>query len=271
MIFDRAGFALLDDLRTGAFSAELAQLERVEAEYAKAASLFHDDPDEWIVENLHNWSRAWEYSYVLHHIRRAIATVKTPVVADFGSGVTFFPFAVARLGAEVICLDSDPVVVHDLGRAVEHVGVGNGSVEARLSATELPLSTGSVDIAYSVSVLEHMPEPESVVGELARVVKPKGWLILTFDLDVDGDAGVPPERFEALRSALGASFSWHYPERVSHPQAILTSRNSPWPRPGERHVPGLLYRGKAGALRPLVGGPSPGVLTVYGCVLRRSA
>ena len=95
--------------------------------------------------------------------------------------------------------------------------------------------------------------------------------MLTFDLDVEVNTGVGvlPAQYEALRAALESYFDWEYPERITHPLDVLTSKNSPWPVPGERKIPGLLWRDRSGRLRPLLGGRSPGVLTVYGCVLRK--
>ena len=139
----------------------------------------------------------------------------------------------------------------------------------RESAGELPIPAASMDAVYSVSVLEHMPNPVPVVAEIARIMRPGGLFVLTMDIDVEGATGVAAAHFDALRADVDHAFTWEYAERTIHPSDVLTSRTSPWPRPGEAHVPGLLYRTKDRRLVPLVGGPSPGVLTVYGCVVRR--
>ena len=116
-----------------------------------------------------------------------------------------------------------------------------------------------------------MEQPAAIVAEIARALKPGGIFVLTFDLDVEVNTGVGvlPAQYERLRAALESAFDWVYAERIVHPLDVLTSKNSPWPVPGERKIPGVLWRDRAGRLHPLVGGPNPGVLTVYGCVLRK--
>lgn len=47
------------------------------------------------------------------------------------------------------------------------------------SALELPFADGSVDNIISIDVLEHLPEPEHALKEMARVSRPGGKLILS--------------------------------------------------------------------------------------------
>jgi ubiquinone/menaquinone biosynthesis C-methylase UbiE len=48
------------------------------------------------------------------------------------------------------------------------------------SATELPLATGSIDVAYSFKVLAHIPDVRGALREMARVVRPGGWVLAEF-------------------------------------------------------------------------------------------
>jgi len=270
--FDRAGFAALSDFRAGGYDEIFSQLEHVQTDFNAKTIAFRDPAYAWGPgETLRTWARAWEYAYHYHHVAREREKLSGLVtVADFGSGSVFFPFAVARLGTHVIALDNDPVCVRDMQGAAREVDAGTGSVEVRASGDMLPCETASIDIAYSVSVLEHMPDPTTIIAELARIVKPGGLFVLTIDLDMDGGAsGVTPDHFYRLLDGLRTAFDWEFSDRAIHPLDILTSMNSPWPRPGEAHVPGLLLRTKDRKLLPLIGGPSPGILTIYACVLRR--
>jgi len=51
---------------------------------------------------------------------------------------------------------------------------------AQASATELPIKTASVDIAYSFKVLAHIPDIQGAMREMARVVRPGGYVIAEF-------------------------------------------------------------------------------------------
>lgn len=269
--FDRAGYAAVSDFRAAEYAPIFAALERVQSEFNAKLPEFRDPSYRWeLGDALRTWSRSWEYVYAYHHIRaERERRGGTLAVADFGSGSTFFPIAVARLGTALTCLDNDPLCVRDMDAAARALGVAPGSLQVLQNDLRLPLDDAVIDLAYSVSVLEHMPDPVPIVAELARIVAPGGLLVVTFDINVEGDEGVSAAHFNGLRAHLGEHFDWVYAERTIHPQDTLTSKSSPWPRPGEAHVPGLMLRTKDRRLLPLIGGPSPGVLTVYSAVLRR--
>jgi ubiquinone/menaquinone biosynthesis C-methylase UbiE len=48
------------------------------------------------------------------------------------------------------------------------------------SATALPLPAASVDVVYSFKVLAHIPDIQGALREMARVVRPGGWVIAEF-------------------------------------------------------------------------------------------
>ncbi len=51
---------------------------------------------------------------------------------------------------------------------------------AQASATDLPIATGSIDVAYSFKVLAHIPDIAGAMREMARVVCPGGYVIAEF-------------------------------------------------------------------------------------------
>ncbi len=51
---------------------------------------------------------------------------------------------------------------------------------AQASATALPIATASVDVAYSFKVLAHIPDIEGAMREMARIVRPGGWVLAEF-------------------------------------------------------------------------------------------
>lgn len=48
------------------------------------------------------------------------------------------------------------------------------------SATALPLADASVDVAYSFKVLAHVEDIRAAMAEMARVVRPGGWVLAEF-------------------------------------------------------------------------------------------
>jgi SAM-dependent methyltransferase len=61
-----------------------------------------------------------------------------------------------------------------------HPGARTADVVAPLD--DLPVADASVDAVLCTQVLEHVKDPAAVLGELARVLRPGGWLWLTVPL-----------------------------------------------------------------------------------------
>src|SRR5262249_22624394 len=111
-IFDRGGLAAISDCRNPECQSLFDALAREQSGFLEKESQFRSPEYKWPRDPLRNWSRAWEYPYAYHHLRafrERWSRPVNPVVVDVGSGVTFFPFSVARLGCDVMCTDIDPV------------------------------------------------------------------------------------------------------------------------------------------------------------------
>ena len=222
--FMRSGMAARTDLQTPEYGAIFRLLEEVQGEFLAHETEFRSPEYRWPRDPLHNWSRVWEYPYAYGHLRRYHEEwrgAEQPLVVDLGSGVTFFPFAVARLGYPVLCLDVDPVCETDLRRAVEIVPQGAGRVEVALMEDgRLPMANESTDAVYCISVLEHIPDFGKTIAEVARVLRP-GLFILTVDIGMCGWLEIGAERYYAMRPALEHEFQMVYPEVMPHPQDFI--------------------------------------------------
>lgn len=151
-------------------------------------------------------------------------------MVDLGSGVTFFPFAVARLGYEVICMDTDPVCGPDIRRASSVVPQKPGKVSfSLLTENRLPLMDGDADILYCISVLEHIQNFENTIEEIYRILKPGGLFILTIDLDACGYLDISADKYNELRKVLSKYFDLKKPEISVHPMDELKCHNGPFP------------------------------------------
>lgn len=228
--FDRCGLAALSDLAGGGWQELYGELRDVQREFLSKESQFRSPDYPWPRDALHNWSRIWEYPYVHHHLLRESRRPGGPSpvrVADVGSGVTFYPFALARRGFHVTCFDNDVRCVRDLDKAVPVVPHGPGKVTAAISGDKLPAPDGSMDVVYCISVLEHVPHFERLLGEMHRLLAPSGLLVLTVDIDLRGDKEINVEQRRALWTAVREGFELAVPEQTIHPRDMLTSMNGP--------------------------------------------
>jgi ubiquinone/menaquinone biosynthesis C-methylase UbiE len=68
----------------------------------------------------------------------------------------------------------------DLSGAMLEKAVKRGLAVAQASATDLPIASNSVDVAYSFKVLAHIPDIAGTMREMSRVVRPGGYVIAEF-------------------------------------------------------------------------------------------
>ena len=68
----------------------------------------------------------------------------------------------------------------DLSGGMLAKAVHRGLAVAQASATALPFADASVDVAYSFKVLAHIPPIAQALAEMARVVRPGGWVLAEF-------------------------------------------------------------------------------------------
>jgi SAM-dependent methyltransferase len=91
---------------------------------------------------------------------------------DAGCGYGLFSAIAGRRGAAVVSLDvGERLVGRAMARASSRGVVGD--------ACRLGLRDGSFDLVISSEMLEHTHAPARAVGELARVLRPGGLLVLT--------------------------------------------------------------------------------------------
>jgi len=139
----------------------------------------------------------------------ACPTVRGRRVLDAGAGEGYGAEALRRAGAaQVVAVELEhPVVVHATRR---YPGVR--TVEADLVA--LPLATASIDVAVSFQVIEHLPDVDGYLAELARVLRPGGtlWCATPNRLTFTPDSDVPVNPFhltEFTAAELAAALDRH--------------------------------------------------------------
>ncbi len=104
----------------------------------------------------------------------------------------------ARVGS-VHGVDLTPAMIEKAGAEAATAGISN--VDFSLGdVTALELPDDAFDGAVNRFSLHHIPVPGRMLEEMARVVKPGGWVVLADMLtDSDGDAAAWREEIERLR------------------------------------------------------------------------
>jgi len=129
--------------------------------------------------------RSVEFAYVWRQLELA----RGAHVLDLGSPKDLAAMLARRRGFAVVATDILPEAV-DLSRryasAQRLAGTGPGRVHSEVQdGRALPYADGSFDAAYSVSVLEHIPDTgdSAAIRELLRVVRPGGVVVVTVPYD----------------------------------------------------------------------------------------
>lgn len=107
-------------------------------------------------------------------LRGAPPTGRT--LLDVGGGPGYFASAFAERGLGYIGVEPDPSEMHAAGPA----RAGERDVFVRASGMALPFADNSVDICLSSNVAEHVPRPWQLGGEMLRVTKPGGLVVLSY-------------------------------------------------------------------------------------------
>jgi SAM-dependent methyltransferase len=93
-------------------------------------------------------------------------------VVDVGGGPGYFADAFMAAGARYAGIEPDAGELSARG--------ATGRNALRGSGLALPLASGSVDVAYSSNVLEHVPDPEAMAEEMLRVTRPGGLVVISW-------------------------------------------------------------------------------------------
>ena len=104
---------------------------------------------------------------------------------DMGCGAGRHAFEMYRRGADVIAFDQDAdelAKVSDMFAEMRKAGEVPAGAEADVKegdALALPFADGEFDRVVAAEVLEHIPDDETAIAELVRVLRPGGTLAVT--------------------------------------------------------------------------------------------
>lgn len=140
-------------------------------------------------------------------LARSLEMIPAPLVLDVATGTGRLPRAILRQPAF-----QGRVIGLDLSRGMLRQAVRRTAQFAdRLTfiwqgASHLPFEDNTFDAVSCLEALEFMPDPEQVLEELVRVLRPGGVLLLTNRVGPDAKLlpgrAFPPDVFEELLRAL---------------------------------------------------------------------
>jgi SAM-dependent methyltransferase len=102
----------------------------------------------------------------------AYRSLQDATVLDVGGGPGYFRDAFTAAGAFYIPLDADVGELSGLGEVATGTVIGDGM--------RLPFRDGCVDVCYSSTVLEHVPDPWRMADEMVRVTRPGGLTFISY-------------------------------------------------------------------------------------------
>ena len=113
--------------------------------------------------------RPIEYLYLFSHL------AKMPVdsILDVGPGMTSTPKTIAECGFDVTAIDTQPYK--------EYWDV----IEDDITDTKLSPDVVRFDLINCISVLEHIPNWQKAVENMVSLLRPEGYLLLTFPYNED--------------------------------------------------------------------------------------
>ncbi len=98
-------------------------------------------------------------------------------ILDVGCGPASITVGLARWAerGHVTGIEVTDEILATAAATVAEAGVGNLTL-ANESVYELPYDDGTFDLAYAHQVCQHLSDPVAAIREMARVVRPSGWV-----------------------------------------------------------------------------------------------
>ena len=107
-------------------------------------------------------------------VRKQLADIRGKLVLDLGCGPGIFSNVCRELGASVVAMDFSDSMLSIARRRYE-----SGFPTIQGVAKSLPFRDTIFDMVLALDVIEHLYEPETVLREVQRVMKPCGIIVLT--------------------------------------------------------------------------------------------
>lgn len=152
---------------------------------AAVAGFFNRDASNW--QSL--YGRADDVFAAIHQLRHRIALTwirdlglrSGARALEVGCGAGLASVDMARLGLRVRAVDATEAMVALADANVRDAGLAHLVETGTANAHELPDADASADLVVALGVLPWLRDPDAGLAELARVLRPGGWLVANVD------------------------------------------------------------------------------------------
>jgi len=107
-----------------------------------------------------------------------IEPISEPVL-DIGTGRGHFLALLAARGVRITTVDTDAAALRETAEALKARGLADRIEFLHADAAALPLPDATFGLAVSVNALHHLENPEPIIQEAVRVLRPGGRLVLS--------------------------------------------------------------------------------------------
>ena len=126
-----------------------------------------------------NWAKIWEYPRLWYQGLDQL-NWKGLHLLDIGSEQSPWPWLLALKGARVTLIETKSNWVEQWEAVRQKLEVNVDWIITESS--QLPIESASIDTVTSLSVIEHQENKETAINEIVRVLKPGGYLGISFDI-----------------------------------------------------------------------------------------
>jgi len=132
----------------------------------------------------------------------------------------------------IVGIDLSPHMLERAEKRVARLGLTNVEALHEMDAADLSFADASFDTAVAMFVMTVVPDPQQVLAEIVRVVRPGGHVVLVNHFSVDKG---PRAAIERSLSRYSKTLGWHPEfrvEEVLHRKDLRLLRRRPVPPAG---------------------------------------
>jgi ubiquinone/menaquinone biosynthesis C-methylase UbiE len=129
-------------------------------------------------DRIKGFETIWERQYLGKPVVKTLGGLTDPKILDVGAGTGRLArsvFQIPEFLSPVICLEPSKRMISQ-GRTKTPDGL---ALWVQSWADPLPFPENAFDLVSLLEVLEFTPHPDRTLRELARVMRPGGWLLIT--------------------------------------------------------------------------------------------